>query len=108
VEVPGGFISGSFCIRINAWHGTAAGLGAIAGIAAVLLLLWEGLRLAGADLIVGVERRVVTTVLAGAVVVATALKWVLVLGKFVGPGAWIGLALAAILAGWVTLQPRSG
>ena len=98
----------SFCVRLNAWHGTAAGLGTIAGIAAILLLLWEGIRLAGTDLNVGVEHRVVTTVLAGAIVVAVVLKWALVLGKFAAPGAWLGLVLAAILAGWVTLQPRPG
>jgi len=98
----------SFCVRLNAWHGTAAGLGTIAGIAAILLLLWEGIRLAGTDLNVGVQHRVVTTVLAGAIVVAAVLKWALVLGKFAGPGAWLGLILAAVLAGWVTLQPRPG
>jgi hypothetical protein len=108
VQLPGGLFIGSFCVRVNAWHGTAAGLGAISGIAAILLLLWEGMRIAGADLNVGVEHRVVTTVLAGAIVVAAVLKWALVLGKFAALGAWLGLVLAAILAGWVTLQPRSG
>jgi hypothetical protein len=108
VELPGGLIIGSFCVRANAWHGTAASLGAISGVAAILLLLWEGMRLAGADLSVGVEHRVVTTVLAGAIVAAAVLKWALVLGKFAGLGAWLGLILAAVLAGWVTLQPRSG
>jgi hypothetical protein len=108
VRIPGGFFIGSFCVRLNAWHGAAAGLGAISAIAAIVLLLWEGMRLAGADLSIGVEHRVVTTVLAGAIVVAAVLKWALVLGKFAGPGAWLGLILAAVLAGWVTLQPRLG
>lgn len=111
VAVPGGLpIIGSYslCVRVTAWHGTAAGLGAIAGVAAVLLLLWEGVRLAGVDLDLGVDHRVVTTVLAGAIVVSAALKWALVLGNFAGPGAWLGLLLAAVLAAWVTLQPRSG
>ena len=102
------FTQGSICVRANAWHGTAAGMGAIAGIAAILLLTWEGARLAGADLNVGVERRLVTTILAGAVVVAAALKWALVLGNYAGPGAWLGLLLAAALGGWVVMQRRTG
>ena len=109
VAVPASiFSTGSFCVRANAWHGTAAGMGVIAGVAAILLLAWEGSRLAGADLRVGVEPRVVTTILAGAVVVAAALKWALVLGNYAGPGAWLGLLLAAALGGWVVMQRRTG
>ena len=99
---------GSICVRANAWHGTAAGMGVIAGIAAMLLLIWEGARLAGADLNVGVEPRVGDHHPGGAVVVAAALKWALVLGNYAGPGAWLGLLLAAALAGWVVLQSRTG
>ena len=107
VTLPRGLLlQGSICARANAWHGTAAGLGTIAGIAAILLLIWEGVRLAGAEVSLGVEDHVVTTVLAGAVLVAAILKWALVLGNFPGPGAWIGLALVAVLAVSVAMRPR--
>jgi hypothetical protein len=95
------------CVHANAWHGTAAGLGWIAGIAAILLLLWEGARLAGAEIDLGMDHRSVTTVLTGAVLVGGVLKWILVLGNYPGPGAWIGLVLVVCLAGYVALRPRT-
>ena len=67
-----------------------------------------GRALAGAQIDLGVDHRSVTTVLAGAVFIGGVLKWVLVLGNYPGPGAWIGLVLAACLAGYVALQPRTG
>jgi hypothetical protein len=107
VKLPAGLlIGGEVCVRANAWHGTAAGLGWIAGIAVILLLIWEGAALAGARIELGTDHRAVTTVLTGAVVIGAVLKWALVLGNFPGPGAWIGLVLAACLAGYVALQPR--
>jgi hypothetical protein len=101
-------LNGSVCVHANAWHGTAAGMGWIAGIAAILLLLWEGARLAGAQIDLGMDHRTVTTVLTGAIVIGGGLKWALVLGNYPGPGAWIGLILIACLAGYVALQPRTG
>jgi predicted permease len=95
-------------VSANAWHGTAAGLGWIAGIAVILLLIWEGARLAGAEIDVGADRRAVTTILTGAVLIGAVVKWILVLGKYPGPGAWIGLVLVICLAGYVALQPRAG
>jgi hypothetical protein len=109
IGVPQGLlISGRVCVHANAWHGDAGGIGAIAGVAAILLLVWEGARLAGASIDLGPDARTVTTFLAGTVVVAGVLKWALVVGRFAAPGAWIGLLLAAGLAGWVTLRSRAG
>lgn len=109
VQLPRELIlGGSVCVHANAWHGTAAGLGWIAGIAVVLLLIWEGARLAGAGFDLGTDHRSVTTVLAGAVFIGGVLKWILVLGNYPGPGAWIGLILVACLAGYVALRPRTG
>src|SRR5262249_49805369 len=49
VRLPAGLLlSGQLCVHANIWHGKAAGLGWIAGIAAILLVLWEGAALAGA------------------------------------------------------------
>ena len=101
-------LNGSVCVHANAWHGTAAGLGWIAGIAVILLLIWEGARLAGAEIGLGADHRSVTTVLTGAVLIGGVLKWILVLGNYPGPGAWIGLVLVVCLAGYVVLQPRTG
>jgi hypothetical protein len=109
VKLPfGPLLPGEVCARANAWHGTAAGLGWIAGIAVVLLLIWEGAALAGAQIDLGADHRVVTTVLTGAVLIGAVLKWALVLGNFPGPGAWIGLVLVVCLAGYLALQPRTG
>jgi len=109
VKLPAGLvIGGQFCVHANIWHGNAAGLGWIAGIAAILLLLWEGAALAGARIDLGTDHRTVTAILAGALFIGGVLKWVLVLGNYAGPGAWIGLILAICLTGYVALQPRIG
>jgi hypothetical protein len=109
VQLPAGLlIRGSVCVHANMWHGTAAGLGWIAGIAVILLLIWEGAALAGAKIDLGTDHRSVTTILTGAIVIGAVLKWAFVLGRYPGPGAWIGLILVVCLAGYVALQPRTG
>jgi hypothetical protein len=108
VRLPSGLLmAGQVCVHANAWHGTAAGFGWIAGIAVILLLIWEGATLAGAQIDLSADHRVVTTALTGAILVGAVLKWALVLGNYPGPGAWIGLVLVACLAGYVALQPRT-
>jgi len=85
---------------VSMWHG----VGVLAGLLLIALLLWEGAHVAGA--LKGVELPIsaalVTVVLAAATSVFTIIKF-LVANEFRHWPAWIGLILAVLVGvgGWL-------
>jgi hypothetical protein len=85
------------------------GLGVLAGILVILLLVWEGMNAAGVNLNMNVSPALVGAILAGATVLFGLIRALLALtrsGTDPGIGAWLGLvALIALAYGaWLRFQ----
>jgi len=81
---------GTFCITANLWHGSAAGFGFFAEIAALTLLIWIG-----AGLVRHVDPKValpVTLILSALLLDLALTKAAIVAGREASYGMWIGLA----------------
>lgn len=85
------------------WHG----VGVVAGLVGIALLVWQAVRLANIDLEVGVTPSMVTAALAVLLLVFTFIRWVDT------PGitdrtfwSWLGLALAivAVVGAWMNMR----
>jgi hypothetical protein len=92
----GGFGS----VSVNLWHG----VGFLAALAAILILLMEILSAANVQVAIGDprSRALIEAGLAGAVLVFTILK-VTIDSEFLAFGAWLGIILALAIAygGWM-------
>ena len=75
------------------WHGW----GVLAGLLAIVIIVWEGLRLAKMKIEIGLTPAMVTAALAILLLVFTVLKF-LVSNEFRTFWAWIGLVLAILVA----------
>ncbi|HEV8572965.1 MAG TPA: hypothetical protein VGR49_07985 [Actinomycetota bacterium] len=90
-----------FCVSVNGW----SGMGVIAGLLVVALLVWEGLNAAGALATMTAPIPLVSAVLAGGVALFALLRALLDL-EFASFGLWLGiiLALAMGYAAYVRYQ----
>jgi hypothetical protein len=89
---------------VSMWHG----IGVLAGLFALALLVWEGLRLANIEVTLPVGPAMTSAFLAILLVFFTVIKF-LVDGEFRTIWAWIGLALAiAITAGAIQNMQAAG
>jgi hypothetical protein len=81
------------------------GIGWIAGLLAIALIVWQALRLANIDVEIGVTPAVITAALAALLLVFTFIKF-LVDNEFRTFWAWLGLALAIVVAigAWLNMQ----
>lgn len=80
---------------VSMWHGW----GVLAGLIAIAIIVWEGLRLANMKIEIGLTPAMVTTALSILLLVFTVLKF-LVNNEFRTFWAWLGLILAiCIVAG---------
>jgi hypothetical protein len=88
------------CGSASAWGGNGAIFGVLAGIFSILLIAWVGMQVAGVrlNLNLNMPPTTITAALGGLVVVFALLKFLLVIGNFVGFAAFIGLLLAIALA----------
>jgi hypothetical protein len=86
---------------VSMWHGT----GVIAGLLAIVIVVWQAIRLANINIEVGVTPSMITAALALLLVIFTVIKF-LVDGEFRTFWAWIGLALAIVVAvgAWMNMQ----
>ena len=75
------------------WHGW----GVLAGLLAIVIVVWEGLRLANVKLEIGLTPAMVTAALAILLLFFTVLKF-LVSNEFRTFWAWLGLLLAIFVA----------
>jgi hypothetical protein len=78
---------------VNMWHGW----GVLAGLLAIAIIVWEGIRLANIKLEIGVTPAMVTSALAIFLLLFTILKF-LVSNEFRTFWAWLGLLLAIFVA----------
>ena len=86
---------------ISMWHGW----GVLAGLIAIAIIVWEGLRLANMKIEIGLTPAMVTAALAILLLVFTVLKF-LISNEFRTFWAWLGLLLAILVAvgAWVNMK----
>ena len=86
---------------VSMWHG----VGVIAGLLAIAIIVWEGLRLAEMKIEIGLTPAMVTAALAILLLVFTVLKF-LVDNEFRTFWAWLGLLLAIFVAvgAWMNMK----
>jgi hypothetical protein len=86
---------------ISMWHGW----GVLAGLLAIAIIVWEGLRLANMKIEVGLSPAMVTAALAIFLLLFTVLKF-LVSNEFRTFWAWLGLLLAIFVAvgAWLNMK----
>lgn len=90
---------------ITMWHG----VGWIAGLIAIALIVWQALRLANIEFEVGVTPSMITAALAVLLLIFTFIRWIdKPGGDFVDRTvwSWLGLALAIIIVvgAWMNMQ----
>ena len=81
-----------FCVSVNGW----SGIGVIAGLLVLALLVWEGLNAAGALATVTAPKALITTALAAGAALFALLRAVFNL-EFSTFGLWLGIILALAL-----------
>lgn len=86
---------------VSMWHG----VGWIAGLLAIVIVVWQAIRLANINLEVGVTPSMVTAALSVLLVFFTVIK-VLVDNEFRTFWAWLGLALSIVIVvgAWMNMQ----
>jgi hypothetical protein len=86
---------------VSMWHGW----GVLAGLLALVIIVWEGLRLANVKLEIGLTPAMVTAALAILLLFFTVLKF-LVSNEFRTFWAWLGLLLAILVAvgAWMNMR----
>lgn len=89
-------------VGVSMWHGW----GVLAGLLAISVVVWEGLRLANVKIEVGLTPTMVTTALAILLLFFTALKF-LVSNEFRTFWAWLGLLLAVSIAAGAYLNMQA-
>lgn len=88
---------------VSMWHGW----GTLAGIVALVLLAWEGLRLANVNLTLPFSAAMTTALLGGLLALVTILKF-LVDNEFRTFWAWLGLLLALAIAAAAFMGMQAG
>ena len=91
------FLGVSGCGSANAWTGSGAWAGVLAGILSLLLLAWLVVGLLGLNLDVGVPDSTVSAGLVGGTVLFGVLKFLLVIANHSFIGAWLGILLLIAL-----------
>jgi hypothetical protein len=92
-------------VGVSMWHG----VGWIAGLLAIGLIVWQALRLANIDVEIGVTPAMITAALAVLLLIFTFIRWIdkpggdLVDRTF---WAWLGLALAIVIVvgAWMNMR----
>ncbi|HEV2906986.1 MAG TPA: hypothetical protein VGZ50_06705 [Actinomycetota bacterium] len=89
------------CASASGW----SGIGVIAGLLVIALLVWEGLYAAGALANVAAPKKLITAALAAGAALFALLRWLLNL-EAASYGAYIGiiLALALLYVAWINWQ----
>ena len=88
---------------VSMWNG----VGYIAGLLAIALIVWQGLRLANIELELGITPAMITAALAALMLIFTFIRWIDAPSAFDRTiWAWLGLALAILVAvgAWMNMQ----
>lgn len=94
----------SVCVTASLWGGTAAIVGTLAGVCAILLLVFVVGSALGFELGSMANAGIV---LAGATSVLALIKWLSVIGKDIGLGGWLGLILLLVIAAGAVMKLQS-
>lgn len=88
-------------VGVNMWDG----IGWLAGLLAIALIVWQAIRLANINVEIGVTPAMVTAALAVLLLIITFIKFI-VDNEFRTFWAWLGLALAIVIAvgAWLNMQ----
>jgi hypothetical protein len=94
------------CVTINAWGGNGAFAGVLLGLFIIALLIGGVVTAAGVAVPPGVSVSAVMAGLTFGTVFFALIKFLFVIGNFIGYGAWIGLILAIVIAygGFMKMQ----
>lgn len=86
---------------VSMWHG----VGWIAGLLAIAIIVWQAIRLANINLEIGIGPAMVTAFLAVLLLLFTVIKF-FADSEFRTWAAWVGLILAIVIAGgaWMNMQ----
>lgn len=86
---------------VSMWHG----IGVVAGLLAIAIIVWQALRLANINLEVGVTPAMITAALAIFLLLFTVIKF-FADGEFRTFWAWLGLILAAVVCvgAWMNMK----
>lgn len=92
-------------IGINMWHG----VGWIAGLLAIALIVWQAIRLANINVEIGVTPSMITAALAVLMVIFTFIRFIdKPGGDFVGRTIWawlcLALAIVVVVGAWMNMQ----
>ena len=100
------FLGVGGCVSASAWGGSGSFVGVLMGLLAIVLLVGEGLMIAGVAMPPALDARMVLTGVAGGTVLFGLIKFLIVVGNHGGFGAWIGLILLIVLAygAWMKFQ----
>ena len=92
---------GAASAGVSMWHGW----GVLAGLLAIVIIVWEGLRLANMKVEIGLTPAMVTAALAILLLFFTVLKF-LISNEFRTFWAWLGLLLAIFVAvgAWLNMR----
>ncbi len=88
---------------VSMWNG----VGYIAGLLAIALIVWQALRLANIELELGITPAMITAALAALLLIFTFIRWIDAPSAFDRTiWAWLGLALAILIAvgAWMNMQ----
>jgi hypothetical protein len=88
---------------VSMWNG----VGYIAGLLAIALIVWQALRLANIELELGITPAMITAALAALMLIFTFIRWIDAPSAFDRTiWAWLGLALAILVAvgAWMNMQ----
>jgi hypothetical protein len=94
-------VSGIISVGQSGWHG----VGIICGLLALVLIVWQAIRLANIKVEVGVTPSMITAALAVLLVIFTIIKF-LADNEFRTFWAWLGLALSIVIVvgAWMNMQ----
>jgi hypothetical protein len=93
-------------VAFKGWEG----IGLIVGILTIVILAWAVVRLASVNVALPVSNAMTAALLAALVLIFTVIKMLTILGNDPTIWAWIGLALAVVVAvgGFMTVQEAGG
>jgi hypothetical protein len=86
---------------VSMWHG----VGVVAGLLAIVIVVWQAIRLANINIEVGVTPSMITAALSVLLVIFTVIKF-FADGEFRTFWAWLGLALSivVVVGAWMNMQ----
>lgn len=99
-------VGGGICGKASMWSGDGGWAGVIAGLLAIVLILWELIALAGVNMSLPTPASKISAYIGFATLVFVIIKFLLIVTNHIAFGAFIGLvfALAVGYGAWMRFQ----